>query len=196
MNNVFLLFVLLILFILYTVLYFVLYKQSDKSKLWGYWAAGAGAFIVLGIVVFYCNNQRISLSKKYHELNNAAKNNPECKTKSQQCIETNLSVKRANDSQRPNITTLERRVRDEPNNLELAVQLRQVRSEVARDVNAIDQCKNRSQTNPCIEKVLDACQSAIKAKGDPIMTEQFIAFRKDHPAPDVLSFCNSAVSRN
>jgi len=172
-NGLFVMFLLFLILVVYTLIYFLVVKAPDTGTLWGWWGIGFTGIIVVFIILLLVSTDiseyNITPNAKYKMFAKNAAENPACRTRQQQCYEDKLNLKREHDKDRGKYDLLE-------------------------DNAAINACAKESSTNTCIESVIDACQNAINAKNDPVLTQQFIDFRAKHTAAEVLGFCNTATS--
>ncbi len=168
MNLWFVLFLFLAILAIGTLV-FVLTVNSP-SKAWGWWGIGAASFTLLFVFLFFASVSFTTpnANEQYIALAKLAIQDPACVSAQQQCYADKIALKRQNEEKHTG-TAVE-------------------------DQAAINMCAQQPSTNACIEKVIDACQNAVVAREDAILTQQFIDFRAKHEAPEVLGFCKTVTS--
>ena len=131
---------------------------------------------------------------KYKQLQQEAKNNPqECLTERDKCRADALRQKFRNDKTRADqIDSLESRLRLDPQNTDLQHQLLDLRRHVADDIKAVSDCDVLPDSNACTERLVAACDDAIKHIA-PEALHQYADLKRTGSTETTLSFCKGAV---
>ena len=185
-----------IIFIVGSVTYFLSSKEKNKTKKWLWYFVAVLVYVLLLIVVLIIW-QKIHLKmnhKKsktlYNETATAAAKDPNCKSDRQTCLETSIAIKKQNDLTRPSIIELENKYRTSPSSSLLEL-IQNTKKSIVNDQSLINECLKKSETNACIDKVIEACDAVVQNRGDPMLAEQYNAFKKTQGKSEILNFCKT-----
>jgi FtsZ-interacting cell division protein ZipA len=189
----------LVIWMVITLVYFVAFPHKNMGLAWTWWGISTGSIIIVAVVVWATvwrphvrrrGKKEVPLeesaSERYARLAHDAKTDPVCQTARAECLERTIAQKRSNDATRARLT--ERVAEGQATEAEKDL-LR--RMPIAQDVKQIDACSKESDTNLCVEKVIDACEASLESSQSKDVVDQFHAFRTKHEAAEVLALCRT-----
>jgi len=164
-----------------STIYFTSINEPDATKRWGYWALGLTIFLfvlAVGILVwYYCYYQprTLFLKKKYIDLREQIKQDPECKPPRQICREKNIQEQRQLKSM--SLSTSQK---------DILLQEKQ---------KQLNQCDKESASSDCTQILLDVCSELVDLQSYPKTKKQFNDFKGSHAEPEVINLCNIIVQK-
>ena len=184
------------IFIVGSLAYFGTSREKSKTKKWLWYGTGVLCYSILliGVCLIYqhmmAKNTLMNNKMLYNQISSVAAKDPNCKSERQTCLETSIAIKKLNDLSRPNLIELENRFKQNPSS-PLRTLIEDTKKSIAKDQSLINECLKKSETNNCIDTVIQACDVVVQSRGDPLLAKQYNEFKKTQGKSEVLNFCKT-----